>query len=705
MRKIILTLAGMIGLLFSLWGQEFVRISTVETSSGFPASSVNVVTEDAKGRLLAATPQGVVRLINGKWEKVEIPLVNSEGQPIESASIIAIYIDKAGNEWYGSGEYGLARCSASGEWKLFNAANDFGDFVPAICETKEGIWVVNDNFVSLIKADGTVVPEQVSNNPFVVYYDIVADPSENILYLAGDSEILQRKEGEWSEFSHTFGENIILKNAKDLTFCDGVLYIGGALGLCTYDGTDFKRYTEADGLPIDYITAVAHDKAGNLWVGTGGEGVAVKKEGVWVPFSTANGLSHNDILALYGASDGCMYVATDGGALPYYTPGGEWKLYSSNGLRSNSVNDVCYYGGDLWVATKQGLSIRKSGGQWNNPNPQGEPSHVITRRLAPASSPEGMWIAYADGAIAHVAPSSSGLVWTMIPQTEMGVNAKIQLMSDVAQVGEELLVATYGAGLAIRKGNNWRLLTEADGLVANSLFALVPMDTKVWICSVDGWQSYEAGMLGESHKLPRPPFETGNVRHLTFSSQGDLYICGNDGLHVQPREGEAINLVAKGTDNPDYIQRVVLDKGENVWVATWDKGLYLYDQQYGLRLVKFGTETKNPQILSMRFAKEQNQLLMATDDGVWYLQDPEQLAKKILAVETPAEQTMARLYPKPVADMVHLRGEAGKVEVYSLQGELLAHEEHCMAFSVADLSMGQYIVLVDGTPEVLVVQR
>ena len=48
----------------------------------------------------------------------------------------------------------------------------------------------------------------------------------------------------------------------------GFLWIGTTTGLSRFDGTAFKSYGVADGLPHAVINSLLEDRDGNIWVGT-----------------------------------------------------------------------------------------------------------------------------------------------------------------------------------------------------------------------------------------------------------------------------------------------------------------------------------------------------------------------------------------------------------------------------------------------------
>ena len=73
-----------------------------------------------------------------------------------------------------------------------------------------------------------------------------------------------------------------------------------------------RRYTTADGLPTDTVTALLYDTRGFLWVGTD-DGLARFDGDRFELFDDRDGLPEGPINAMIEDSRGVLYVATDGG--------------------------------------------------------------------------------------------------------------------------------------------------------------------------------------------------------------------------------------------------------------------------------------------------------------------------------------------------------------------------------------------------------
>ncbi|MGA3170912.1 MAG: two-component regulator propeller domain-containing protein [Chthoniobacteraceae bacterium] len=110
------------------------------------------------------------------------------------------------------------------------------------------------------------------------------------------------------------------------------------------------------GFPV----SLASDAAGNVWVGTEGNGVwkydPVKK--MWTQFTTKDGLGDNCVYALAVDQQGCVWAGHLNHGVSVYN-GDKWSNY---GLVDGPLGDrvfaiaVCPKDGDVWIASDMGLA-------------------------------------------------------------------------------------------------------------------------------------------------------------------------------------------------------------------------------------------------------------------------------------------------------------------------------------------------------------
>lgn len=196
------------------------------------------------------------------------------------------------------------------------------------------------------------------------------------------------------------------KNAADFAFplsgavdMEGTVWIGDQDGALSYDGKDWKRYTQDDGLIHNIVNAITIDSKGNRWFGTL-YGISKFDGKKWenhiydpwkrisdkdienleayfmeIASAMAEGKSANEILGvdwgkynvikenyiLSAASDnkGNVWFGTIGaGVWRYDSKKDEWRLYKPrDGLINNYIWSVnCDDEGNAWFCTRKGLS-------------------------------------------------------------------------------------------------------------------------------------------------------------------------------------------------------------------------------------------------------------------------------------------------------------------------------------------------------------
>jgi ligand-binding sensor domain-containing protein/signal transduction histidine kinase len=157
---------------------------------------------------------------------------------------------------------------------------------------------------------------------------------------------------------------------------DGYLWAGTQEGLVRFDGVTFRTFDRqnSQGLKINYVAALLPDRAGALWIGTGGGGLTRYSEGSFRTFTVEDGLPHKIITSLAIDATGALWVGTEGGLARFSEE--KWTVFRArDGLASDEVKGLLAASdGTLWVATREGVSRLKEG-RWLSYAPaQGIPS-------------------------------------------------------------------------------------------------------------------------------------------------------------------------------------------------------------------------------------------------------------------------------------------------------------------------------------------
>ena len=115
------------------------------------------------------------------------------------------------------------------------------------------------------------------------------------------------------------------------------------------------------GASTGEVRALVCDGGDGLWIGTRGGGLTQLKNGRVTTYTTADGLTDNNVQAVYRDRDGVLWVATRRG-LCRLSGGRLTSITTLNGLPDNSVYDITEDAtGRLWMASGRGVfAIRRT---------------------------------------------------------------------------------------------------------------------------------------------------------------------------------------------------------------------------------------------------------------------------------------------------------------------------------------------------------
>ena len=310
-------------------------------------------------------------------------------------------------------------------------------------------------------------------------------------------------------------------------------------------------------------------------------GLARETESGWEMVNVDDGLSTNDISAVFQDREGSIWLGLLGSGLARWLGYNEWQNWSDRqGLSRSSVWSIARdAGGTLWVGTQFGLNY----GQMQNGRlvwkPKPIPGGDMIRSLA--SGMDGsMWIGAGTGGLTqmdprtgqsrqfgereglenteifHVMVDHRGHVWAStrrgLYQTtqpaRMGSPVLFERMLPEGTTAGEAFVMTVedrtgqiwtagDLGLARLTGKRWRRFTTADGLKADMIAQLAADDDgSVWIGYRDAFGITHLSFNGDAPRLEH--FAAGSGLHsdksifLGFDRRGWLWAGTDHGVDV-----------------------------------------------------------------------------------------------------------------------------------------------------------------------------
>ncbi|MDQ3753476.1 MAG: histidine kinase [Acidobacteriota bacterium] len=202
-----------------------------------------------------------------------------------------------------------------------------------------------------------------SDRMYCMFEDSRSDLWISTMFPSGLSR-WHRASGKFQTFSEAEGYPPDRAAASFVEDKTGALWFGFYEGgLARYTDGRFTFFTAKDGLPEGFITDLHLDRVGRLWLSSALGGLsrlddlssAVPR---FVTYTTADGLSSNNVRCITEDWQGRIYVGTARGVCRLTPETGLVKHYSINdGLAADFVN-VAHRdrGGALWFGTPNGLS-------------------------------------------------------------------------------------------------------------------------------------------------------------------------------------------------------------------------------------------------------------------------------------------------------------------------------------------------------------
>jgi diguanylate cyclase (GGDEF)-like protein len=357
-------------------GDDF---TVLDTSSGLSSDTVYALFEDRDGAIWIGTAAGIDRWQDGKLENVAATsglggLVGLAGQVPR-----AFAQTRDGDLWLGYDAAGLFRLH-DGTWRRYQPADGLAHPAVTSLEPAEdgSLWV--GTLGGLQRWDGerftTYGAAQGLENPRV--WTLHGD-RDGQLWVGTEGGGLHRfRAGRFESLrSPRLPSDIVRALEIDR---EGSLWVGTNGGLTQLRTGTFSAFGARDGLAAEQIRTVFEDSRGRLWVGSDGGGLAKFQVSrfVGVPLSSRgerdDKLDPNldQVRALAEDRDGRLWVGTAGAGLVVLPPeAGDLarpdpsraRAYGlAEGLPNLFVRSILAASdGAIWVGTNGGLAVRRAG--------------------------------------------------------------------------------------------------------------------------------------------------------------------------------------------------------------------------------------------------------------------------------------------------------------------------------------------------------
>lgn len=268
------------------------------------------------GRLVVGTYGGGMSIYdaaNEKWDTYNIP------QGLGDAFVYDVLKSADGDiwiaTWSGANRVRQGALDERSQWELFTVENTSGglpnDWVYGLAAGKNGeVWMATEGGLARYM-DGKWTNWNHKDG-LGAAYELVKDQIQftNDPAQYSKHHTRQKTEMDLENVDVAYNPNYIVALQVDNA---GVVWAGTwGGGLARFDGSSWRNYTVADGLPANHVFSLHQDLQGRLWVGTS-KGLAIFDNDRFQVFTTEDGLFTDIVFSMATALDGSSWIGSFGG--------------------------------------------------------------------------------------------------------------------------------------------------------------------------------------------------------------------------------------------------------------------------------------------------------------------------------------------------------------------------------------------------------
>jgi ligand-binding sensor domain-containing protein/signal transduction histidine kinase len=500
--------------------------------AGLPQNMVSAVLQTHDGYLWVGTYNGLAR-----FDGAHFASYNSGNTPALADSVVtSLFEDKDGTLWIGH-ETGEVTVYAQGHFQpaattlrwvkkriLDIGADEAGDVwlcnedgllarvrdglvlapesgtetnVVEMTRSRRGvIWISRAGRVSVLQ-HGQVQPLNFPEAYTNLAVSAIGASHDGGVWMVVNQRLRKWKDGAWVEERGAAGAFTQSPMLRLIESRDGLL--AGAtsdqgLVLVLPDGT-ISQLNRSTRFCSDWVTSLCEDREGNLWVGTGGNGLAMVREGVVQTVAPPDAWQGRAVLSVCSDRANNLWVGTEGAGL-YRCQNGVWTNYAlANPYVWSLAQDS---DGNLWAGTwGAGLYLWRRDGLTRLPAL--DPITMPMPALCPARQ-GGVWVGTTEGLLRCNAQGWNQ--WYGKGEISAPRNVRCVLECRAGDVW----FGTWGQGLFHLQDEGLKQYSKADGLPDNFVRCLLEDETgAIWIGTSDGLGRFEHGhfaVLRDKQGLP-----------------------------------------------------------------------------------------------------------------------------------------------------------------------------------------------------------
>jgi len=442
--------------------------------------------------------------------------------------------------------------------------------INAIVQTRDGyIWLAT--YDGLVRFDGVRFTVFDTGNaeglPSSRIIDLIEDHDGSLWLRTEQAHLVRFKDGV---FTHYGPEDGLVGTQAHVLYQDaeGILWVGSDRG--TSRLRDGRLEPFAEELLTVLVKSLHRDRSGALWVGTWAHGLHRVKDGVVATFTTENGLTHNEVIALFEAADGTLWIGTRAG-LNSYRDGRLAPLIVDGApgqdLASREIN-VLYEDarGMLWIGTDNGLYQYQD----NRIRQAGSENKVFTFPKSVQTDPAGhVWFALGNMLYRDEQPVFQ--LSSSLHDDELPVPKIRTFLHD--REGS-VWVGTHSSGLYRLKPSLFTVYSEPEGVAYKNIYSIYEdRSGTLWFGTYGRGLSrlYRGVITNYTPRDGMPHF----VLSIHEDRKGTLWVGTLNSGVCQFRDDSCTPFGATHIRSGSNVYVIQEDRAGALWFGT-DDGLYRY---------------------------------------------------------------------------------------------------------------------------------
>jgi signal transduction histidine kinase/ligand-binding sensor domain-containing protein len=571
------------------------------TDDGLPQNSVGAILQTRDGYLWFGTQEGLVR-----FDGVRFTTWDRENSPfLKSPDIVALAEAGNGDLYIGTRGGGVIRYR-QGAMEVFDTSRGLthGIVHALVPDASEGVWAVTDGGADHISG-GTVTPYPskarlsgfgirraledrtgclwaasegglfcLKGGGAVTRFttaDGLCSNNVRALVLEKPGVVWAVTEGGINRFEGGRLQCLYRKDLKGFTIrgclrdSAGTLWLATQKGLASWSGGELRLYTTKDGLSNNDIWALFEDRDRNLWVGTLGGGIDRFAGGRFSGLGSKNGFGADQIGVIVEDREGSLWIGSDDGGLHRLKDGKFKVLGVPEGLSFDLVWGIIQdRTGAMWVGTDHGLNRIQNGAIRQYFVKDGLTNDIVQALFEDRKG--RIWVGTWGGGVTCI---QEGKPVPFPHQKELANEYVTTILEDSEGT---LWIGTFDHGLAVMRDGGLTRYTVKEGLPHNTI-RMMHQDRKGNL-----WIGTEGGLVlakGGTFKVYTTKEGLGSdlIYEMYEDGEGTLWVGTINGGLSRFKEGRFTNYTSKDGLFSDSIFTIQEDNAGGLWLSS-NKGLF-----------------------------------------------------------------------------------------------------------------------------------